>query len=78
VPNLPRLILGIPYATSHVYRLLRREAPAPEKRPKLLLDATTYALASQLGAYLGCKVPSLSRLSPKLHAKLHRLLGKGV
>jgi len=78
VPNLPRLILGIPYATRHVYRFLRREEPAPEKRPKLLLDATTYALASQLGAYLGCKVPSLSRLSPKLHAKLHRILGKGV
>jgi rhamnosyltransferase len=78
VPNLPRLILGIPYATRHVYRLLRREEPAPEKRPKLLLDATTYALASQLGVYLGGKLPSFSRLSPKLQAKLHRILGKGV
>ena len=78
VPNLPRLILGIPYATSHVYGLLRREQPAPEKRPKLLLDAATYALAAQLGAYLGCKLPSLSHLSPKLHTKLHRFLGKGV
>jgi rhamnosyltransferase len=78
VPNLPRLILGIPYATSHVYSLLGREEPAPEKRPKLLFGAATYALASQLGAYLGCKVPSLSRLSPKLHARLHRILGKGV
>jgi hypothetical protein len=72
------LILGIPYATRHVYRLLRREEPAPEKRPKLLLDATTYALASQLGVYLGGKLPSFSRLSPKLQAKLHRILGKGV
>ena len=78
VPNLPRLILGIPYSASHVYGLLRREEPAPEKRPKLLLDAATYALASQLGAYLGCKVPSVSRLSPKLHTRLHRLLGSGV
>jgi rhamnosyltransferase len=78
VPNLPRLILGIPYATSHVYSLLRREEPAPENRPKLLFEAATYALASQLGAYLGCKVHSLSRLSPKLHARLHRILGKGV
>ena len=78
VPNLPRLILGIPNATSHVYSLLRREELAPEKRPKLLFEAATYALASQLGAYLGCKVPSLSRLSPKLHARLHRILGKGV
>jgi rhamnosyltransferase len=78
VPNLPRLILGIPYATRSVYRLLKREEPAPERRPKLLLDATTYALASQLGAYLGGKLPSLSRLSPKLHARLHRILGKGV
>ncbi|HZC84640.1 MAG TPA: glycosyltransferase, partial [Rubrobacter sp.] len=60
VPNLPRLILGIPYATIHVYSLLRREEPAPEKRPKLLFEAATYALASQLGAYLGCKVHSLS------------------
>jgi len=74
VPNLPRLILSIPYSARHVYGLLRREEPAPKKRPKLLLDAATYALASQLGAYLGVKVPSLSRLSPKLH----RLLGKGV
>jgi rhamnosyltransferase len=78
VPNLPRLILGIPYATSHVYSLLGREEPAPEKRPKLLFEAATYAFASQLGAYLGCKVTSLSRLSPKLHARLHRILGKGV
>ncbi|CAA9460454.1 MAG: Rhamnosyltransferase [uncultured Rubrobacteraceae bacterium] len=78
VPSLPRLIFGIPYSARHVYRLLRREEPAPEKRPKHLLDAATYALASQLGAYLGCKIPSLSRPSPKLHAKLHRILGKGV
>jgi rhamnosyltransferase len=78
VPNLPRLILGIPYATRSVYRLLKREEPAPERRPKLLLDATTYTLASQLGAYLGGKLPSLSRLSPKLHARLHRILGKGM
>jgi len=78
VPNLPRLILGIPYSARHVYGLLRGEEPAPEKRPKLMLDAATYALASQLGAYLGGKVPSVSRLSPKLHARLHRLLGKGV
>jgi rhamnosyltransferase len=78
VPSLPRLILGIPYATRHVYTLLRREEPAPEKRLKHLLDAATYALATQLGAYLGCKIPSLSRPSPKLHAKLHRILGKGV
>ena len=78
VPNLPRLILSIPYATRHVYGLLRREEPAPSKKPKLLLDAATFALASQVGAYLGAKVPSFSCLSPKLHAKLHRLLGKGV
>jgi rhamnosyltransferase len=78
VPNLPRLVLGIPYATHHVYSLLRREEPAPEKRSKLLLDAAVYALASQLGAYLGCKVPSLSQLNPKLHARAHTILGKGV
>ena len=78
VPNLPRLIFGIPYATRHVYGLLRREEPAPERRPKLLLDAATFALASQLGAYLGCKLPSLSQPTPKLHARLHRFLGKGV
>jgi rhamnosyltransferase len=78
VPNLRRLILSIPYATRHVYGLLRREQPAPEKKPRLLLDAATYALTSQLGAYLGAKAPSLSRLSPKLHARLHRFLGKGV
>ena len=78
VPNLPRLILGIPYATRHVYRLLRREEPAPEKRPKLLLDAATYALASQLGAYLGCKLPSLSHPTPNLHARLHTILGGGI
>jgi rhamnosyltransferase len=78
VPTLPRLILGIPYSTRHVYTLLRREEPAPENRPKLLLGAATYALASRLGAYLGGKVPSVSRLSPRLHAELHRILGKGV
>ena len=78
VPNLPRLVLGIPYSARHVYGLLRREEPAPKKRPKLMLDAAAYSLASQLGAYLGVKVPSVSRLSPKLHARLHRILAKGV
>jgi glycosyltransferase involved in cell wall biosynthesis len=78
VPNLPRLILGLPYSTRHVYALLRREDPAPERRPELLLDAATYALASQLGAYLGAKLPSISRLSPKLHSRLHTILAKGV
>jgi rhamnosyltransferase len=78
VPNLPRLILGIPYSARHVYGLLRREEPAPKKRPQLLLRAATYALASQIGAYLGGKVPIISRLSPALHTRLHRLLGKGV
>ena len=78
VPNLPRLILGIPYSTRHVYGLLRRDEPTPEKKPRLLLEAATYALASQLGAYLGGKAPSVSRLSPRLHARLHRILGKGV
>jgi rhamnosyltransferase len=78
LPNLPRLILGIPYATRHIYRLLKREEPAREKRPKLLLDAATYALASQLGAYLGCKLPSLSHPTPKLHARLHTILSRGI
>jgi rhamnosyltransferase len=78
VPNLPRLILGVPHSARHVYGLLRRGEQAPEKKPKLLLDAATYALASQLGAYLGAKVPSISRLSPRLHTRLHRLLAKGV
>jgi len=78
VPSLPRLILGVPYSARHVYRLLRREEPAPEKRSRLLLSAATYALATQLGAYLGGKVPLISRLSPGLHTRLHRLLGKGV
>lgn len=78
VPNLPRLILGIPYSTRHVYRLLRREERAPERRLRLVLSAARYAFASQLGAYLGVKVPLVSRLSPWLHARLHRLLGRGV
>lgn len=78
VPNLPRLILSIPYSYRHVYGLLRREEPAPEKRPQLLLSAATYAFASQLGAYLGCKAPAIRRLSPRLHARFHRLLGQGV
>lgn len=78
VPNLPRLILSIPYSCRHVYSLLRREEPAPEKRPQLLSSAATYALASQLGAYLGCKAPALRRLSPSLHARLHAILSQGV
>ena len=78
VPNLPRLVLGIPYSARHIYSLLRREESALEKRPKLLLDAATYAFVSQLGAYLGCKLPYLSHRNPKLHARLHRIFGKGV
>src|SRR5215207_3614267 len=78
VPNLPRLILGIPYSARHIYRLLRREEPAPKERPRHALLAARYAVPTQLGAYLGGKMPSVAGLSPGLHARLHRFLSKGV
>lgn len=78
VPNLPRLVLGIPYFTRHVYHLLRREEPAPEERPRHALLAARYAVPTQLGAYLGGKMPSVAGLSPGLHARLHRFLSRGV
>jgi rhamnosyltransferase len=78
VPNLPRLILGIPYSARHVYRLLRREEPIPQKRPRHALLAAKHAIPTQLGAYLGCKIPAVARLSPNLHSRLHRFLSKGV
>ncbi len=74
VPSLPRLLLGVPYATRHVYRLLRREEPSPAKRLRLIPTAAAYALPSQLGAYLGGK----GRLIASLFPALHRSLGKGV
>jgi rhamnosyltransferase len=78
VPNLPRLILGIPYSARHVYRLLRREEPIPEKRQRHALLATKHAIPTQLGAYLGGKMSFIARLSPRLHLRLHRFLSKGV
>lgn len=78
VPNLRRLILGIPYSTWHVYCLLRREEPASKERPRLMLLAARYAVPSQVGAYLGGKSRTIARLSPGLHARLHRFLGKGI
>ncbi len=78
VPNLPRLILGIPYSARHVYRLLRREEPIPEKWPRHALLAAKHAIPTQLGAYLGGKIPFIARLSSRLHSRLHRFLSKGV
>jgi len=78
VSNLPRLLLVLPYSTRHIYRLLRREDPAPEKRPHHLLLAARFAVSSQLGAYLGGKSQGLARLSPRLHARLHSFMGKGI
>jgi hypothetical protein len=74
VSTLPRLLLGIPHATRHVYALLRREEPAPRERPRLLVTAAAYAIPSQLGAYLGSK----GSLVPRRLPGLHRFLGRGV
>lgn len=78
VPNLWRLILGIPYSTRHVYRLLRREEPAPGRRLRLLLNAAKYAVPTQVGAYLGGKSHTIARLSPRIFGRLDRFLSKGI
>jgi rhamnosyltransferase len=78
VPNVRRLILGVPHFTRYVYRLLRREEPAPEKRLRLLLNAAKYAVPTRVGAYLGGKSQTIARYSPGLYTRLHRFLSKGV
>jgi len=78
VPNLWRLILGIPYFTWHVYRLLRREEPASKERLRFMLLAAKYAVSTQVGAYLGGKGGAIARLSPRVHERLHQFLGKSI
>ena len=78
VPNLWRLIVGIPYSTWHVYRLLRQEEPAPKEGLRFMLLSVKYAVATQLGAYLGGKSRSIACLSPWIYTRLHRFLSKGI
>ena len=76
VPDLPRLVLGIPYSARHVYNMLGREEPGNKLRHALL--AARHAIPTRLGVYLGGKAASIARLSPGLHARLHRFLSSGV
>lgn len=75
-PSLSRLLLNVARDTLHLYRLLRRDGQKGTLRPISL--AVRYAAPAQIGAYLGCKSSRIRCLSPTLHAKLDRLLGKGI
>ncbi len=73
VVDLRRLIPGIPFATAHHYRMLRREAKG-ENVPWTSAVAVRQAALSRLGAYLGGRSESIARTSPRLH----ELLSKGI
>nr|MBA2376827.1 hypothetical protein [Rubrobacter sp.] len=75
VENLPRLALGTALTARRMESLLRSEGKNSPKRAALALR---FALTSQGGAYLAGKEEAMARASPKLHAKVHRFLGKGV
>ena len=77
VPKMRHLILGTLFSTGRIYRLLRREK-GTGGTPWMLLDAARYAVPTQMGAFLGGRSRAIARLSPNLHARLHRFLGKGV
>lgn len=77
VSSLRRLILALPYTALRVYGWLRQEEPYGNKAWLALL-ALRHSLVSLTGAYLGTKSPGIARRSPKLHAMMSRVLGKGV
>ncbi|MGB3681076.1 MAG: glycosyltransferase [Rubrobacteraceae bacterium] len=77
VRNVPRLFLSIALSTLHLYGLLRKSKAFGGKARPLML-AAAYAGPTQLGSYLGVKVPRLSRISPGLSSRLDRFLGKGI
>ena len=72
VGNLGGLLLGMPPATLHRYRLLREESGG-EGALFLAAVAARYAALSRLGAYLGGG-EGITRRSPRLH----HFLSKGV
>jgi len=79
VPNLRRLLLSIPRASLHLYRLLRKdEELAARRTPALALLAVKYAVPAQVGTYLGVRSAGISRVSPRAFERLHRFLSKGV
>ncbi len=64
--NLGGLLLAVPRSSLCLYLLLRRDKEAAKRALRPALLATRYALAAQVGAYLG------------LHAGVHRHSSKGV
>jgi rhamnosyltransferase len=76
VPNVLRLLVGIPRSSLDNYRLLRRESS--ESKLRLTLLALEHAVLPRVGAYLAGRVPAISRLSPRIFGKLDRFLSKGV
>lgn len=78
-PSLVRLLMTIPGASMHLYRLLRRDAELAKKgAPLLVLLALKHAIPAQLGSYLGARSGTLARISPRAFEKMHRFLSKGV
>ena len=79
VPNLRRLFLAISRSALRLYRLLRQHNEGASKgRLWLALLALSYAVPSQVGAYLGARSGTIARLSPRAFGRLNRFLSKGI
>lgn len=75
-PNLFRLLVGIYRSSLHHYRLLRKESSRSKLR--LVLMAIEHSVPTQIGVYLGVRLPAISRVSPGACGKLDRFFRKGI
>jgi rhamnosyltransferase len=76
VPNVLRLLVGIPRSSLDNYRMLRRESS--DGKLRLILLAMEHAVLPRVGAYVAGRAPAISRLSPQIFSKVDSFLSKGV
>jgi len=62
----------------HLHRLVRQEEGVAGRALRFVWPVVKYVVSTQIGSYLGGRIDSIARLSPRASGKLDRFLSKGV
>jgi rhamnosyltransferase len=78
VPNEAYFPVAVFRSYVHLYRLVRQEEGVAGRALRFVWPVVKYAVSAQIGSYLGGRIDSIARLSPRASGKLDRFLSKGV
>lgn len=78
VPNEAHVLVAVFRSYVHLHRLLRQERGVAGRGLRLVWPVAKYVVSTQIGSYLGGRIDSVARLSPRASGKLDRFLSKGI